>query len=388
MIMFCEPQCAGFEHAEVNAALLALVNTAFPDDEILFLAESEHVQHVVKKLTAHSVENVTCNVIDIPKPGTINLVRLPAELRLIKQVFDLAIKNKCSKVFFASVTSAGLIALKMQLKKYKGLRCFVIPHGILESVVKRPSILPWHFIFWFRFAMTFGNTEQITYVVLGESIKERLNREIPAIKDKIKSFTLPTFLLNPKALQGVDSNIIRFGTFGVAHRKKGFDLFFKMADEVKSCNTNLTSEFILIGHIGDNKLKSGLTNSAIVPSPDRPLSREEFDQYANNIDYAIYFYQSTSYQLTASAALFDAFSYVKPIIALRNPFFEYYFSKMGDIGYLCDNYEDMKMVVLDILNKRPTERYKQQHANILAAREQFSLQNMGTQFKYIWEELN
>lgn len=386
MIIICEPQCAGFEHTEVNAALLAVANNAFPDEEILFLAEKEHVQQVMKKLKAHSVENVTCEVVEIPTPGTINLVRLPAELRLIKQVFELAIKNKCSKILFASVTSAGLFAIKILLKKYKEVSCLVVPHGILESVVKRPSVLPWHFIFWFRFAMTFGNTERITYVVLGESIKERLCRELPIVKDRIKSITLPTFFKNPQNIPKVESNVIRFGTFGVAHLKKGFDLFFKMAEEVKGCSTSLTPEFILIGHIGDKLLKNGPYDFASVPSPDTPLSRERFDQYANNIDYAIYFYKPTSYQLTASGALFDAFSFVKPIIALRNPFFEYYFKTLGDIGYLCDSYNEMKMVILEILNNKPTERYKQQQTNIITGREQFNLQNVGKQFKYIWEE--
>jgi len=43
MIIICEPQCIGFEHAEFNAALLSVIKHAFPDEEIMFVAEKEHI---------------------------------------------------------------------------------------------------------------------------------------------------------------------------------------------------------------------------------------------------------------------------------------------------------------------------------------------------------
>ena len=386
MIIVCEPQCAGFEHAEVNAALLAVISHAFPDEEIHFLAEKDHLRNVSKTLLDHSIENVLCEEIDIPKPGTINLTRLPAEKRLVRKAFDLARHHGCSTILFASITSAGLIAIKKLLKQYTELRCLVIPHGILETVIKRPSVLPWHFVFWFRFALKFGNQDRITYLVLGEPIKKRLAQELPEIKDKIRSITLPMFLQKTGELPMLEPDIIRFGTFGVAHHLKGSDLFFKIANDAVACSTLLNPEFTLIGHVGDRKLMKLRLDNVNIPSPDKPISRKEFDQYAANIDYSVYFYSPASYQLTASGALFDAFSYVKPIIALRNPFFEYYFDMLGDIGYLCDTYEDMRGVVLNILNTRPTERYEQQLKNILIGREEFSLQNLGKQFKCIWVE--
>ena len=43
MIIICEPQCIGFEHVEFNAALITLIQYAYPNKKILFLSESEHL---------------------------------------------------------------------------------------------------------------------------------------------------------------------------------------------------------------------------------------------------------------------------------------------------------------------------------------------------------
>jgi len=55
MIVICEPMCWGFEHAPVNAALIATVAEAFQEEGLSFLAEAEHIRYVKSILDAHSV---------------------------------------------------------------------------------------------------------------------------------------------------------------------------------------------------------------------------------------------------------------------------------------------------------------------------------------------
>jgi hypothetical protein len=62
---------------------------------------------------------------------------------------------------------------------------------------------------------------------------------------------------------------------------------------------------------------------------------------------------------------------VKPGIYLRTPYVEHYFNRLGDIGYLCDSYEEMRDLVLSLAHEFPAERYQQQCANILAGRRLF-----------------
>ena len=55
MIVICEPQFWGFQHATVNAALIGTVAEAFQEEELLFLAEAAHIRYVKNILDAHSV---------------------------------------------------------------------------------------------------------------------------------------------------------------------------------------------------------------------------------------------------------------------------------------------------------------------------------------------
>lgn len=172
----------------------------------------------------------------------------------------------------------------------------------------------------------------------------------------------------------------------MGHRNKGTDLFFKLAAEVHEEKHNGKSVFILIGPITDVEIKKMKTFDVMIPSPDNPLDRDEFEQYAARIDYAVFCYPCPSYRLAASGALFDAFSFAKPIIAIRNPFFEYYFEEMGDIGYLYDSYEEMKESIINIVDNFPADRYEQQRSNIIKNREKYSVQRLGMQFKELWKE--
>lgn len=374
LIIICEPQCTGFEHTEVNAALILAVSYAYPGEKILFLAEEEHLKLVNKRFQNN--KSVNFLAINIPPRHTPNLRRLSLEMGLCKEVFNLAQKYQTTKVLFSSVTSPGLMAIKFYLRKYKNLKCVVIPHGILETIIRRPCLRPWELFFWFRFSLLFANLDRIHYLVLGESIQKELVRLFPQLEGKVSYIDHPYFYESEETNTPKD-NIIRFGAFGVGHREKGTELFFQLAKEIHDMKLNCKVEFILVGHITDENLKTISLDPLLVPSPNKPLDRAEFKYYANLVDYAVFFYKPSSYRLKASGALFDAFSFIKPIIALRNLFFEYYFQKMGDIGYLCNNYDEMKNVIVDIINNRNKNHYELQRNNIIKGRKELSISKIG-----------
>ena len=43
MICLFEPQCIGWQHELVNAGMVRLVHEAFPNERILFVADSDHI---------------------------------------------------------------------------------------------------------------------------------------------------------------------------------------------------------------------------------------------------------------------------------------------------------------------------------------------------------
>lgn len=379
MIVICEPQFWGFQHAPVNAALIGTVADAFREEELVFLAEAEHIRYVKNILDVHSVV-VRYRETTIPPEGLYNYERLAPDFRLCRNVFHAAHKNHANTIIFCSVTTPSLISIKALLRSYRDILCLVVPHDILQEVTRLPWLEPDRLFFWFRLWISLGNTHWLRYVVLGSRIEERLKRYVPRVSSYVSSIDHPYFFSDDVSPEPFADHAIRFGSYGIGSLEKGTDIFFRLAEEVQSAKTTYKPTFTLIGYI-DKRMKDVPHGSVNIPSSDVPLDQEAYAKYGSGIDYALVFYRPNAYELRASGAILDAFSFLKPIIALKSPLSEYYFNKMGDIGYLCENYDAARDTVLDILETRPTDRYRQQQENILTQRVQFSPAGVSAKFR-------
>jgi len=203
----------------------------------------------------------------------------------------------------------------------------------------------------------------------------------------VSSIDLPYFFRDDVSPEPLADEVIRFGSYGVGSFEKGTDIFFRLAEEVQSAKTTYKPTFTLVGYVWDEQLKAVPHRSVNIPSLDAPLDADAYEKYCRNIDYALFFYVPNAYELRASGAFLDAFLFLKPIIALKSPLSEYYFKKMGDIGYLCENHEAMRDTVLDILETRPSDRYRQQQENIVAQRVQFSPAGLSVKFRNLLQAL-
>jgi glycosyltransferase involved in cell wall biosynthesis len=384
MILVCEPQCKGLEHAEVNAAMIAVVKKALPSEDIIFFAEKEHSIYVNKALDSQSIR-VSNRFLNIPHRNRCNLIMFPRESMIIRKVFTFAAKNGISRVLFCSITSPQLISIKTLSNRHKSIKCLIVLHSILETISKPPSAiidLP----FWLRIWMPLCNTRQIQFLVLGDPILNELAKELPTIKGSVHSIDLPYFYKNTFISNIYKNKIIKFGFFGVGSENKGFDLFIKLAKEIRNSKFGKRSEFILIGRNISKISKEELKDYVITPSSDKPLDRAKFDEIAGKIDYIILLHKARYYRFTASGVFFDALLYIKPIIAIKTSFFDYYFNKLGDIGYLCDNYEELRDVVLNIISTYPIDRYSNQQQELLGGRKLLDIDRISKRFAEIWDE--
>jgi len=386
MVIICEPQCVGVIHAEFNAALLAVIKYAFLDEEIMFVAEKEHIFMVKNILNSKSI-HVKYKEIEVPPTNKIDILRFPAEFKLIKKVFELAEDLNSDKIIFSSIRRPGIVFVKLELRKFKNIKCIIVLHSIIEAVSKYPFELT-EIPFWLHFWISFANKRSLRYLVLGPSIKNNLLKKLPNLKKFVTSIDPPYFYQTNNTKPLTDGNTITFGFLGFGSFRKGADIFFKLAKEIKGEKTKYKSEFILIGPIVDKKLKKIEHDSVVVPSPDKPLSRELYGKYAENIDYAIICHKEDEYQLSANGSFFDAISHLKPVIAQKNPFVEYYFNKMGNIGYLCNNYNEIKKIIICILETNPTKNYENQIENLLDLRDDLSFTKISKQLTDIWDNMS
>lgn len=142
------------------------------------------------------------------------------------------------------------------------------------------------------------------------------------------------------------SNMVNLGTVGILNQHKGSELFLQLIQSLSNDSHKL--KFHIIGHMQCEDKQFRQFGVKIPQKPEEPLPEESFMREVNKLDFILYFYTSDKYKLTASGAILDALRFRKPIIALRNDYFEYFFEKFGAVGYLVDSVDEMASLIRDI----------------------------------------
>jgi hypothetical protein len=221
--------------------------------------------------------------------------------------------------------------------------------------------------------------KQLRYIALGGSISMSLQRHFPQFARHFSSMDHPWFFAEPGRRDSIPApRMARFGYFGAAY-KGGMDLFHRLAEAIHQVSRG--TDFLLIGFVPQGVERR--YDDHIDGVSSTPLSSHEYDRRAASITHAVWTANPNNYRLAASASFLDAVSYVKPGLYLRNEYVEYYFQHMGDIGYLCDSYQEMEAIARSIADDFPAERYRQQCVNIEQGRRVFEPSAVAQQLRAI-----
>ena len=385
-IVVCEPQCSGSEHAAVNAAFLHTASLAFPDNQLMFLGEAEHlgwVQDVLRRKAPATAARISWKELSIPVRSATGWRRYMRELDWSGHIIDLAGQPGIDAVVLSSVTSTGLLALKLRLYRSKVRAPFlVIPHAVLGTLLESQPLRPWRWLVSLRQVLRLPHPDKLCYIALGDSIAATLGAAYPRLALRFRTLELPVlWASNTRVTWTSPAGPIRFGFFGAAaHPAKGYATFLRLASEVTSRSPN--AEFVLVGSVPRHMASPELTRPLSGFSTE-PLSDDQYNQMAAGLHFAIATGSARHYRLRASATFLDALSHVKPGVYLRTPYVEHYFDRLGDVGYLCDSYDEMRDLLLRLATDFPAERYREQCGNILAGRRLFEPAVLAPQLRTI-----
>jgi glycosyltransferase involved in cell wall biosynthesis len=390
MIFIVEPICKGNEHAIVNAGLAASLNYSFPDSSISFSADESQVVIVKEILQNENVNNVVYHLVALPSSSNILAKKIYIEYRFLSRMLRNAVNEKARFVIFSACTSTQILCLKILLRlSFRSLTVISIIHSELQGILMRPPRKPWCHLIWLRNVLRFKNLKRLKIIVPGEALLPVVFNEIPTLKGYAYALNLAYFFSD----HSLDTeyqipDIVKFGFIGVGTKRKGIDTFFRLAQITKMTSDSYSriAEFKVIGSISYKNFPE-LTNSVVsFFSSGSMLPRSEMNQLIMALDYIVLPYDKEEYKLVASATLLDAFEFVKPIIAFRNPTVEYCFSTMGDIGFLCDTEEEMATIILNIVNNSLISRYSEQCKNILNGRKIFDPNYLAPKLKCIMDQ--
>lgn len=376
MIVVSELSMTGNAHVEFNAAFLQVC--PFNDNrQITFLGEKKHADAVKKKLKEVDLQvnykpfyapSVRGNA--ITRAVAILLKELIAVFVLI-QVLNYSKKHRVVNVYITSALPFTHWALKrILLKWYKGINLFFVLHGELEHISHKPNM--YYKLLLKALKITLPNFK---YITLAAICKTNITNYFKLNPDHFIAIDHPyIYPPNNKKTVKTESNLL-LATVGVHNAGfKNAHLIFDVASSLSLSNI----KFKTIGKFEPDMLQYVNDRVDYSLSTDEMIPYDIFEQELAQVSYILMFYPHDAYQFMPSGVFFDAIKLEKPIIAIRNSFFEYYFKQLGNIGFLVDNLDEMKALIVKLDNGE-IDCYEEQLNNLHQAKERLSITNIKQQ---------
>lgn len=362
MIVVVNALALGFEHVPFDAAFLASLAQAFPGQPLHFYGERDHAEQVRRFLEPRfDGAEIVWRELTLPPRLATPRARMARDLGNFRTVLAEAQRAGATRVvacYLHAVT--GILALKALRLAYRRSAVALVHHASLLRLLSSRRYHP---------LLAVGN-RRLGQIVLGDAIRREAIAMLPRLAGSLHAIRHPYFFDDAAPSDLPAAGPIGFSFLGLVDETKGFDKFVALAEEV-SRSSDGAARFDLIGGKRAGELAGSAGRWVKTYVEGGPMPRNLFEQRLRETAYTVFPYDPSFYRLAASGSLLDALGAGKPLIALRNPQFEETFAAMGDIGYLCDDVEQMKSVVASILRDPPRERYRRQSENVLAHRALF-----------------
>lgn len=380
-MIFLEYYSQGESHSDGNAALLAVMLMKYKNEKFYLFCNKNHFECIKRIFITHNINYDRVIFQEIKTfPKKLEYQRLIIDFSLLRKIFEFMKKNNETKLFSTYTTTVFLYFLKLFLFLNPPKSAITTIHSELErlyilkyasgfSGVKRLVTILYCYFFGLFLPLSI-NLSNYKCLVYGEPIKQNLLKKVPNLKeDSVIAINHPYIISEIENFEPFRNSKLNFGVIGLIDKKKNGVNLLKLFNLLKRQNSH-NFKVSLIGHIRnkttENYLGESLNYDFVESSSEGNefVSKELRDELEKKVDYNIYTYNTDGYKLTASGAFIDAISFEKPVIAIKNDFFTYYFNKFGNIGYLCDNVENMADIIVKLSKNPPYEDYKNQQSNI------------------------
>ena len=283
-IVICEPQCAGFEHAVPNAALLQTAREAFPAHSLYFAAESEHLAAV-----RSSGDNISPPFSEVPiaiPSTTVGIIaRAMGEQRTIRAALRDAKGVNAGLLLFASISLPGLWALHAHLRTMRRRPVVLaVVHGMLAALERPPRSIPTRCA-GLRQALRWPLPTGMRLISLGDSIHAHIAETAPSAARHFLPLDLPYTWAQKEGVKSAPETPPCFGYIGVANRFKGFDRFVRVARAARE--RGVEARFLLAGFVPEG-MAIPEADGVVEGLGHTPLSREEYAARIAEMDFVLW----------------------------------------------------------------------------------------------------
>lgn len=373
MILIFELTWTGTWHAPGNSVTIQTISRACPDEEIRVYAEASHLRELQRDEALRGRPGISFYEMPLApwfryRQHIVSMRRMVREFNIVRSALRAAPRREPCLVMFLSATSTAIfVALLILQLARRGLVVQVGLHGELHSLLGWRPRNPFARALDFASALGRRHDPRLRFLVLEEAIRQELARIAPQAAERTDVLPLPVNLGElPLVPEPELSRPVQIGFVGQATEAKGITAFLDTAALFRERYPGLV-QFHLVGRMMPGSDPAGF---AVLDSPtsDQHLSRQEFLARLSRLHFVFLPFNPGYYNLSASGALLDAITWLKPIIATRLPIVADLFARFGDIGYLCDDPDGMRVILEEIVTRSDPERYREQAAAMRRAR--------------------
>lgn len=369
------------EHIFFNSAFIRILSKTYPNAKLIFYGEQKHCKFLSQELLDLDIDFRKLPILS-GKLWRVIVSDIWSAILLFRFYFKITSNDMLILLNRLPLTLFVAIVLNVICRR----NILSVLHGELESIINYSHVSGrtklYHKLFLFAYKLS---TKKITYVVLGKSIYDN----IQMVKFGSANFVVIdhpydySISLNSKSRNRCGTNEINVGIIGKAMKRKNSELIFTLAELVnKSLDPPVEQiSFSIAGSIEEDILAY---NNGLVSyfSSHKRLDKSDFYNAIDKLDYSLSFYTLNENKGLASGSFFDSIKFEKPILALKgNSFVDYYFDKLGNIGYRFSSIQEIAYFLRHIKGEERITEYQAQVRSLKRAKNILSLDNIIKEFR-------
>jgi len=395
MIHYIDQTSERDHHMVFNSSILKMLLDMYPGEEIVCHGILSNQESTKQLLTSEELTKIEFKSIEYSKPLSQNkflkaLNYIRKEKKRKKMFRELLESSSERDLIFLSITTFTSFAVFKKLKASFAVPTIAVLHGDLDFVY---------------------NAKTRVEKMIGASYKKVFKTHAPnfyyLILNKIsKAYVVKDGYLTDEEIFEIDhpydmdeltipvGNVQDKERFSLGHigsmevERKNSHFLYILAEKFREYVVSNKLAFQVIGLITPpvleykNSWVEEIVGNKQADKPDY-LSRQDYEAKLKALDYSLFFYDQNQYIFRASGAIIDGIAFAIPFIVLKHPIFSYIFEQAGNVGFQCENVDEMQLLIEKIAANDVTvlSQHSQQVANLIAYRKKFSVEYIATDLK-------
>lgn len=386
MIIISEVTHTGEVHFQVNSCFVEMISVLYPNQKVIFTAEDKHSAAVKGNLGRKEFHNLHF----LPFKGYYDEKKFNWGTKIIGECIQITKTLKLGKLhsndlyIWTCLFPTGHFFLNFLTLFQSKPKHIIVLHGELEYLkFKNKRSTEKIFGLILKSALNLS-TKKTKYIVLGNNIKKKLDNIISdRISKRTYSILHPYNFSTDVNLMNLNNNkVLTIGSIGTQMLSKNSHFIYNLAEYFRDDIVQNNIKFKTIGRVL-KELDHCETDLVEKVHSDSFVSQKQFELEISKLNFVVFFYDNSAYELCASGAIFEVIRLGVPIISLNNNFFQWLFESFGDMGFLCDNLEDMNLVIKELKEGKHKQNLEDFRNNITQFKIKNSLENIAFNLKAI-----